>query len=585
MSMIINAMVKRKYVDEWAFTGYKDIDFETALNSDSGNALQEGNVVKGVAIRIDKDYVIVDIGGKMEGRVFLSEFDIAYEDCKNPTHKNDDKNAKQPLAAGDVVSVYVEKVESYADGGSVYARLSRQRAILHEKWDHLESCLENKRAVEGIICHRVKGGCSVDIGGVAAFLPGSQIDIRHVKDIDPLVGPVQQLLIMNMDKKQGNIVVSRRAVLEEDRAERREQLFKEIEVGQVLNGVVKGITDYGVFVNLDCVDGLLHITDISWERLNHPSECERLRHGADIDVKVIGIDKSRQKISLGLKQLTDDPWDGIEDKYPVNSKHTGKVTNIEGYGLFVKLGRGIEGLVHTSQISWSSPRYSVAELNQKFVEGDSIDVQVLSYESSEKRGSKRMSLSIKQLEANPWSRFVEDKKIGDIVDGSVDRKTKDYVYVTLPEYRDIKVRLSKFHLLADDASEEELTSEFRGKQNMDSIRAKIMCTDVENERIYISVMNIDHDVNSYIRTLKVNDVVTDCYIREIDKNVVHIEFGEYLFPARLVLPKNTKAEMRGYFYNDMINTRNLFISAIDYDTGCIVLADDINSDDLDEEDN
>ncbi len=309
-------------------------EFEALLNESlERDTPKEGTVVKGKVIAVENGQAIIDVGFKVEGRVDLKEF-------ATPGKASE-------IVVGDEVEVFLDRVEN-ARGE---AAISREKARREEAWDLLEKANENEERVEGAIFGRVKGGFTVDLGGAVAFLPGSQIDVRPVRDVGPLMGVLQPFQILKMDRRRGNIVVSRRAVLEESRAEQRAEIVAKLSEGDVIDGVVKNVTDYGAFVDLGGVDGLLHVTDMAWRRVNHPSEIVSI--GETIKVQVIRVNKETQRISLGMKQLMPDPWESVEEKYPLGTKFTGRVTNITDYGAFVELEPGVEGLVHVSEMSWN----------------------------------------------------------------------------------------------------------------------------------------------------------------------------------------------------------------------------------------
>ena len=356
-------------------------DFETMLNESLGgeNETFEGKVVKGIVTAIENDLAVIDVGLKSEGRVALREFAAPGQ--------------RAELKVGDEVEVYVDRVENSAGE----AMLSRDRARREAAWDKLEKEFEAGNRVEGVIFGRVKGGFTVDLGGAVAFLPGSQVDIRPVRDVGPLMDIPQPFQILKMDRRRGNIVVSRRAILEETRAEQRSGLIQSLAEGQVIEGVVKNITDYGAFVDLGGIDGLLHVTDISYKRVNHPSEV--LGIGDTVKVQIIRINKETQRISLGMKQLESDPWEGAAAKYPVGGAFRGRVTNITEYGAFVELEPGIEGLVHVSEMSWTKKNVHPGKIVSTSQE---VDVKVLEVDE-EKR---RISLGLKQAQANPWEAFA-----------------------------------------------------------------------------------------------------------------------------------------------------------------------------------
>ncbi|HUN52380.1 MAG TPA: 30S ribosomal protein S1, partial [Candidatus Sulfotelmatobacter sp.] len=344
------------------------------------NGTPEGSVIKGIIIAIENDFATIDVGLKSEGRVALKEFG--------------QQGRPGELKVGDTVEVFLERMEN-AQGEAV---LSRDKARREEAWEKLEQAFNGNQRVDGIIFGRVKGGFTVDLSGAVAFLPGSQVDVRPVRDIGPLMGMPQPFQILKMDRRRGNIVVSRRAVMEESRAEARSELVANLKEGQILDGVVKNITDYGAFVDLGGVDGLLHVTDIAWRRVNHPSEV--LNIGQTVKVQVIRLNPETQRISLGMKQLEADPWDGVDSKYPVGVKFTGRVTNITDYGAFVELEPGVEGLVHVSEMSWTKKNVHPGKIVSTSQE---VEVMVLEVDPNK----RRISLGLKQCLANPWESFAE----------------------------------------------------------------------------------------------------------------------------------------------------------------------------------
>src|ERR671912_814372 len=366
-------------------------DFAALLNETLGgeDASFEGRVVKGTVTAIENDMAVIDVGLKSEGRVALREFAAPGQ--------------KAEINVGDVVDVYVDRVENHQGE----AMLSRDRARREAAWDKLENEFGEGKRVEGRIFGRVKGGFTVDLDGAVAFLPGSQVDIRPVRDVTPLMEMPQPFQILKMDRRRGNIVVSRRAVLEETRAEQRSGLIQNLTEGQVIEGVVKNITDYGAFVDLGGIDGLLHVTDISWKRVAHPTDV--LGVGQNVRVQVIRFNRETQRISLGMKQLEADPWEGVELKYPVGAKFTGRVTNITDYGAFVELEPGVEGLVHVSEMSWTKKNTHPGKIVSSSQE---VEVMVLEVDP-EKR---RISLGLKQCLGNPWEAFLESHPAGSIVE-------------------------------------------------------------------------------------------------------------------------------------------------------------------------
>src|SRR5215470_10775670 len=369
-----------------------------------GAALQEGSVIKGTIVGIEKDVAVIDVGLKTEGRVPLKEFGV--------TGRNSD------LSVGDEVDVYLERVENAA-GEAV---LSREKARREESWTRLEEKYKAGERVEGVIFNRVKGGFTVDLDGAVAFLPGSQVDIRPIRDIGPLMNVPQPFQILKMDRRRGNIVVSRRSVLEETRAEKRSEIVARLEEGQVIEGVVKNITDYGAFIDLGGIDGLLHVTDMAWRRVAHPNEIVNV--GDSVKVQIIRINPETQRISLGIKQLEADPWEGIAAKYPTGSRFKGTVTNITDYGAFVELEPGVEGLIHVSEMSWTKKNVHPGKIVSTSQE---VEVQVLEVDPDK----RRISLGLKQVQENPWEVFVEKYPAGSVVEGEVKNKTEFGLFLGL----------------------------------------------------------------------------------------------------------------------------------------------------------
>ena len=420
----------------------------------------EGTVVKGRVIAVENDMALIDVGLKAEGRVPLKEFATPGRPAE--------------ISTGDEVEIYVERLED-KNGEAV---LSRDKAKREEAWSHLETAFKANDKVSGVIFGKVKGGFTVDLSGAVAFLPGSQVDIRPVRDIGPLMGAPQPFLILKMDRSRGNIVVSRRAVLEESRAEARNELIANLREGQVLNGVVKNITDYGAFIDLGGVDGLLHVTDIAWHRINHPSEA--LSIGQTVEVQVIRFNLDTQRISLGMKQLQVDPWEGVALKYPVGANYLGRVTNITDYGAFVELEPGVEGLVHVSEMSWTKKNVHPGKIVSTSQE---VDVRILDLDL-EKR---RISLGIKQTQANPWENFLEQFPLGSTVEGEVKNITEFGLFVGLPGEIDGMVHLSD---LAWGRQGDDAVQDFsRG----DTVQAKILDVDVEKERISLGIKQLTED--------------------------------------------------------------------------------------------
>ena len=436
-------------------------EFEALLNEsleiDTPN---EGSVVKGKVIAIEAGQAIIDVGYKMEGRVELKEF-------ANPGEAPD-------IAVGDEVEVFLDRVEN-ARGEAV---ISRDKARREEAWDRLEKAYADDQRVEGAIFGRVKGGFTVDLGGAVAFLPGSQVDVRPVRDAGPLMGLKQPFQILKMDRRRGNIVVSRRAILEESRAEQRAEVIGKLSEGDAVDGVVKNITEYGAFVDLGGVDGLLHVTDMAWRRVNHPSEI--LSIGETVKVQVIKINKETHRISLGMKQLQDDPWDSVEAKFPIESVHTGRVTNITDYGAFVELEPGVEGLVHVSEMSWTKKNVHPGKIVSTSQE---VEVMVLEIDTAK----RRVSLGLKQTMRNPWEVFEESHPMGTEVEGEVKNITEFGLFIGLDNDIDGMVHLSD--LSWDQRGEEAIQNYRKG----DMVKAVVTEVDTDKERISLSIKALEGD--------------------------------------------------------------------------------------------
>jgi len=436
-------------------------DFASLLNeSFEERDLAEGTVVKGTVTAIEKDMAIIDVGLKVEGRVPLKEFGAKAKDGT--------------LKPGDEVEIYVERIEN-ALGEAI---LSREKARREESWVKLEVKFANGERVEGIIFNQVKGGFTVDLDGAVAFLPRSQVDIRPIRDVSPLMHNPQPFEILKMDKRRGNIVVSRRTVLEESRAEQRSEIVQNLEEGQVVEGVVKNITDYGAFVDLGGIDGLLHVTDMAWRRVNHPTEI--LNIGQTVKVQIIRINQDTHRISLGMKQLEADPWEGIGGKYPLGKKISGTVTNITDYGAFVELEPGIEGLIHVSEMSWTKKNVHPGKILSTTQE---VEVVVLEVDPVK----RRISLGLKQTLENPWEAFAREHPVGAVVEGEVKNKTEFGLFIGLEGDVDGMVHLSD---LDWNRPGEQVIEEFnRG----DMVQAQVLDVDVEKERISLGIKQLGRD--------------------------------------------------------------------------------------------
>ncbi len=475
-------------------------DFAALLDESLGGAANggfEGRVVKGTITAIENDKAVIDVGLKSEGRVALREF----------------ASPGQPhgLKVGDEVEVYVDRVEN-ADGE---AMLSRDRARREAAWDKLENEFGEGKRVEGVIFGRVKGGFTVDLDGAVAFLPGSQVDIRPVRDVTPLMDVAQPFQILKMDRRRGNIVVSRRAVLEETRAEQRSGLIQNLAEGQIIVGTVKNITDYGAFVDLGGIDGLLHVTDMSYKRVNHPSEVIAI--GDEVKVQIVRINKDTQRISLGMKQLENDPWDGVAAKYPVGAKLRGVVTNITEYGAFVELEAGIEGLVHVSEMSWTKKNVHPGKIVSTSQE---VDVLVLEVDSDK----RRISLGLKQAQQNPWEAFAEKHPVGSTVEGEVKNATEFGLFIGLDGDVDGMVHMSD--IAWGISGEDALALHRKGEQ----VSAVVLDVDIEKERISLGIKQLEKGapaagIATASSGLKKNEVVT-VTVLEVRDGGLEVQAGD-----------------------------------------------------------
>ena len=464
--------------------------FEASIEA---SPMKEGQVIKGLVTGIEKDTVIVDVGLKTEGRIDAREFFTPGEDTMPKI--------------GDEVDIYLERIEN-ALGQAV---LSRDKARREEAWIKMHTFFDKEEPVNGEIVGRVKGGFTVDLGGINAFLPGSQVDIRPVRDIAPLMGQTQPFMILKMDRSRGNIVVSRRAILEESRAEQRAELVGQLAEGESREGVVKNITDYGAFVDLGGIDGLLHVTDMSWRRVSHPSQV--LNVGDTIQVKIIRINPDTQRISLGMKQLQEDPWNAASNKYVVGTRHTGTVTNIADYGAFIELEEGVEGLVHVSEMSWTKKNVHPGKIVST---SQQIEVEVLEVDQ-EKR---RISLGIKQVQANPWDNFTDRFPIGSTVSGEVRSITEFGLFIGLDGEIDGMAHLSD--LSWDKSGEEALKDYKKG----DMVEAKILEVDIEKERISLGIKQLVKDTSPAGASGLNRGATVTCTVTNVQPAGLDVSFGE-----------------------------------------------------------
>jgi small subunit ribosomal protein S1 len=453
----------------------------------------EGSVVRGFVIGMDSDAVIIDVGLKSEGRVPLKELAAPGQAPK--------------VAIGDEIEVYVERMED-RNGQAV---LSRDKARREEAWGVLETSFEKQERVTGVIFGKVKGGFTVDLSGATAFLPGSQVDIRPVRDLGPLMGTPQPFQILKIDRRRGNIVVSRRAVLEESRAEARSELVSNLQEGHVLQGVVKNITDYGAFVDLGGVDGLLHVTDIAWQRISHPSEA--LQIGETVEVQVIRFNAETQRISLGMKQLLSDPWENVEGKFPIGAKMEGRVTNITDYGAFVELEAGVEGLVHVSEMSWTKKNVHPGKIVST---SQQVEVMVLDVDLSK----RRISLGLKQCTTNPWEDLTATYPIGTEINGEVRNITEFGLFVGLTEDIDGLVHLS------DISWETTGEAALEGFNKGDMVKAKVLDIDVSKERISLGIKQLNDDpFAGQVDAYRKGEVVT-CTVTTVTDNGIEVSVGD-----------------------------------------------------------
>ncbi len=469
-------------------------DFAALLNeSFNAEEFMEGMVVKGTVVAIEKDLAVIDVGLKTEGRVALKEFSLPGRDPE--------------IKVGDEVEVYLERIEN-ALGEAV---LSREKARREESWVRLEESFNKGEKVTGVIFNQVKGGFTVDLDGAVAFLPRSQVDIRPVRDVTPLMHNNQPFQILKMDKRRGNIVVSRRTVLEETRAEQRSELVQSLEEGQIIEGVVKNITDYGAFVDLGGIDGLLHVTDIAWRRINHPTEV--LSIGQTVKVQIIRVNHETHRISLGMKQLEADPWEGIEAKYPVSVKFKGRVTNITDYGAFVELEPGIEGLIHVSEMSWTKKNVHPGKIVSTSQE---VEVMILEVDPVK----RRISLGLKQTLDNPWETFAAKYPAGSTVEGEVKNKTEFGLFIGLDGDVDGMVHLSDLDW--NKPGEQAMDDYTRG----DHVTAQVLDVDVEKERISLGIKQVGGDPFAEASGEIRKGAVVTCEVIEVKDNGIEVRIAD-----------------------------------------------------------
>lgn len=468
-------------------------EFAALLESSMEHQAMQGSVVKGRIIELQNDAVIVDVGLKSEGRISLREFTLPGQ--------------APEIKVGDEVDVFVDRMED-RNGETV---LSREKARREEAWVEMEISSKKNERVTGIIFGRVKGGFTVDLGGAVAFLPGSQVDIRPIRDITPLMGTPQPFHILKMDRQRGNIVVSRRAVLEESRQEARSDMMENIAEGSVVEGIVKNITDYGAFIDLGGVDGLLHVTDISWKRVNHPSEV--LQVGQTINVQIIRFNQETQRISLGMKQLETDPWEGVASKYPIKGVFKGRVTNITDYGAFVELEDGIEGLVHVSEMSWTKKNIHPGKIIST---SEEVEVMVLEVDMDK----RRISLGIKQCQENPWAGFADKHKVGDEITGEINNITEFGLFVAVDSDIDGMVHISDISW--EDQTEDALKPFKKGEK----VKVKILDVDAEKERVALGMKQLTDDPFQGAMKGMAKGAVVTCTVSEVKPMSVEVTVND-----------------------------------------------------------
>jgi small subunit ribosomal protein S1 len=468
-------------------------DFAALLNETlSNDDAFEGSVVKGTITAIEKDLAVIDVGLKMEGRVPVREFSVPGKPAE--------------LKVGDTVEVYLERIEN-ALGEAV---LSREKARREESWTRLEEKFNAKEQVEGVIFNKVKGGFTVDLDGAVAFLPGSQVDVRPVRDIGPLMHSPQPFKILKMDRRRGNIVVSRREILEATRAEQRSEIVARLKEGEVIDGVVKNITDYGAFIDLGGIDGLLHVTDMAWRRVNHPSEIVNV--GDTVKVQIVRINPETQRISLGMKQLQADPWAGIEAKYPVGVRYKGTVTNIADYGAFVELEPGVEGLIHVSEMSWTKKNIHPGKIVST---SQQVEVQVLEVDAQK----RRISLGLKQTQDNPWDVFLSSHPKGSVIEGPIRNITEFGLFVGLDGGVDGMVHLSD---LDWNRSGDEAIKDYK---KGDTVKAVVLDVDAQKERISLGIKQVGGDPIESIGKLRKGAQVT-CEVLAVQDNGIEVKLAD-----------------------------------------------------------
>jgi small subunit ribosomal protein S1 len=524
--------------------GYQSIEegmsFAELFNDEQLNVANVGDVVQGTIIELSDNFAVIDIGDKSESEIPLSEF------------KTEGENVE--IKVGDVFDVYVEKRE--AEGG---LRLSREKAIGIKVWEDIANIQEADGTIQGRIESRVKGGLSVDIG-VPAFLPYSQIDLRPVKDLDNMIGQTYDFKILKFNRKRNNVVISRRAILEAERQKLRQEMRSSLEEGSVVTGSITNITDYGVFIDLGGLDGLCHITDLSWGRVSHPSKLFKV--GQEIEVKVLKYDKETDKVSLGVKQLKPDPWSTVEQKYPVGSRTVGKVVSITDYGVFAELEEGVEGLVHVSEMSWSKKTRHPSKIVSV---GDTIDVSILNIDVD----AKRISLGMKQLQPNPWDLVTENYPVGSIIEGKIKNITDFGIFIGIEEGIDGLIHVS------DLSWTERIKHPSEKYSKGQTIQAVVLKIDRENERFSLGIKQLTPDPwQQTVEKYPVGSLVKGKITNVTDFGIfVEVEEGiEGLVHVSEISKEKVNTPVGLYNVGDVLETKVISVSAKDRKIGLSIKA-------------
>jgi small subunit ribosomal protein S1 len=534
-----NIVTETKQNDD--FQGIEEgMSFAELFNDEQLNVANVGDVVRGTIIDMSDNFAVIDIGDKSESEIPLSEFKSETEDVE--------------VKIGDVFDVYVEKRE--AEGG---LRLSREKAIGIKVWEDIANIQEADGTIQGRIESRVKGGLSVDIG-VPAFLPYSQIDLRPVKDLDNMIGQTYDFKILKFNRKRNNVVISRRAILEADRQKLREEMRSSLEEGAVVNGSITNITDYGVFIDLGGLDGLCHITDLSWGRVSHPSKLFKV--GQEIEVKVLKYDKETDKVSLGVKQLKSDPWSTVEQKYPIGSRAVGKVVSITDYGVFAELEEGVEGLVHVSEMSWSKKTRHPSKIVSV---SDEIEVSILNIDVD----AKRISLGMKQLQPNPWDLVTENYPVGSIIEGKIKNITDFGIFIGIEEGIDGLIHVS------DLSWTERIKHPSEKYSKGQTIQAVVLKIDRENERFSLGIKQLTPDPwQQTIEKYPVGALVSGKITNVTDFGIfVEVEEGiEGLVHVSEISKEKVNTPVGMYNVGDTLETKVISVSAKDRKIGLSIKA-------------